>query len=86
MKVGVQTANFYFMYPFFGYFQTTNQVHFGYFLRKYKITLGGLLKPLKSTSAGYKWNYTKNESLYYFQQEFQPIFEKRIRTIFQYTD
>jgi|LauGreDrversion4_2_1035121.scaffolds.fasta_scaffold618771_1 hypothetical protein len=67
MRFGVKRHWFYFMYPNFGYYQTPSQVHFALVMRKYKTTLGGLLKPLKSTSVGYKWNYAKNDSLYYFQ-------------------
>ena len=55
-------------------------------LRKYPTTLGGLLKPFESTTVGYKWNYTKNESLYYMQQEFKSLFDGRLRTIYQETD
>ena len=68
MKFAVETHNHYFMYPYFGYYQNPSQVHFAYFINKYATTLGGLLKPFGPTSVGYKWNYAKNESLYYFQQ------------------
>lgn len=66
MNFAVKKNYHYFMYPFFGYYQRPNQVHFAYFVRKYKKNLGGLLKPFKSTAVGYKWNYAKNDSLYYF--------------------
>jgi len=71
------------MYPYFGYYQNPSQVHFGIVMRKYKTTLGGLLKPFESTAAGYKWNYAKNDSLYYFQQEMKPFYHNRVRTILQ---
>ncbi len=67
MKFAVQVHPHYFMYPFFGYYQNPNQVHYAYFIRDYKTTLGGIIRPLKSTAVGYKWNYGKSESLYYFQ-------------------
>jgi hypothetical protein len=71
------------MYPLFGYYQNSNEIHYGLFLRKFNTTLGGLLKPFSSTGAGYKWNYAKNESLYYFRQEFKPIFNEKVRTVYQ---
>jgi len=66
MKFALTQAPCYFMYPYFGYYQNPSQVHFAYFIMDYKTTLGGIIKPLKSTAVGYKWNYSKNESLYYF--------------------
>lgn len=85
MRFGVKRHWIYFMYPNFGYYQTPSQVHFALVMRKYKTTLGGLLKPFKSTALGYKWNYAKNDSLYYLQQEFKPFYQNRIRTIVQET-
>jgi len=80
MNVDLVRSPLYFMYPYEGYYQSPNQFHFGLYLRKYQTTLGGLLKPFKSSSAGYKWNYAKNESLYYFAQQFKSL--HGVRTIY----
>ena len=73
------------MFPFFGYYQNPNQVNYGFYLRKYPTTLGGILRPFSSTSVGYKWNYAKNDSLYYLRQEMKAFYQNRVRTVFQET-
>lgn len=73
------------MYNYFGYYQNPNQFHFAYFINKFNTTLGGLLKPFGPMAAGYKWNYAKNESLYYFQQHFKKFYHNQVRTVFQET-
>lgn len=60
MYLKLSKAPAYFFYPFVGYYQNPNQVHYGFKIADYRTTIGGLLKPFKSTSVGYKWNYGKN--------------------------
>ncbi|TNV72604.1 hypothetical protein FGO68_gene5401 [Halteria grandinella] len=87
MHLTLTRAPCYFFSNQFGYYQSPNQIHYGYTVRDYKTTLGGLLKPFQSTTAGYKWNYGKNQSLYYLQQEMKPFsaFGNKVRTIYQET-
>jgi hypothetical protein len=70
MSFRIKKKHHYFMFPYFGYFQSPNQFHAAYYLRKFTKKGGGIFKPFKSAAVGYKWNYNKGESLYYFEQEF----------------
>ena len=59
-KMEISKKWHYFTFPWFGYFQNSNQIHFMYLFTNYPKNLGGLLKPFLSTTFGYKWNYNKN--------------------------
>ncbi|CDW76578.1 UNKNOWN [Stylonychia lemnae] len=80
-----ENSNQYFLIPYKGYYQNPGLIQYSFVVRKYSHLLGGLFKPFKFMEFGYKWNYDRYDSKYYFIKEFKPFSQFKIKTQWQYS-
>lgn len=68
MKFSFEKADQYLAIPTRGFYQNPSLFQIGYVLKTNRDK--GILKPLKETEIGYKWNYLSDFSQYFFAHEF----------------
>lgn len=59
MKFEVEKAPYYFMVPFFGYYEHPNELFCSFIFKNY-FAKSSLFKPFQQTEFGYKYRYDKS--------------------------